>query len=187
MPKDGTKTRLRILDETKLLVLENGFAGTTIDQILERTGITKGAFFYHFKSKAALAKGLMEYFAKNDLDELEEVLRKTEHLKKYPRKRLLAFVQYFIDALGGQTEPHDGCLYASYINEPEQFSDDIKSIVTDALLKWRKVIVEIIEEVKAVTEVQMQFDADSLADIFSSIYSDFQDNRRRIYNGQGTK
>jgi TetR/AcrR family transcriptional regulator, transcriptional repressor for nem operon len=49
MARDGKPTRDKILAESKTLVLENGFAGTSVDQILERSQITKGAFFYHFK------------------------------------------------------------------------------------------------------------------------------------------
>ena len=58
MGRDGKPTRDKILAESKALVFENGFAGTSIDKILQRTGITKGAFFYHFKTKNALAKAL---------------------------------------------------------------------------------------------------------------------------------
>jgi hypothetical protein len=51
MPKDGNKTRLKILDKTQVLVLENGYAGTTINQILEKTQLTKGAFFIILRVK----------------------------------------------------------------------------------------------------------------------------------------
>ena len=56
MPKDGRLTKEKILDAAEALVLDHGYGATSIDQILEKTGITKGAFFYHFKSKAALAQ-----------------------------------------------------------------------------------------------------------------------------------
>ena len=46
LKKKGLSTKDKILKETKGLVLQNGYVGTTIDMILEKTSITKGAFFY---------------------------------------------------------------------------------------------------------------------------------------------
>ena len=35
MPKDGTATRTRILDAAEQLVIENGYAATSVDQVLQ--------------------------------------------------------------------------------------------------------------------------------------------------------
>ncbi|HSM41020.1 MAG TPA: TetR family transcriptional regulator, partial [Afifellaceae bacterium] len=59
MAKKAEATRERLLAATKKLVMSKGFAGTSIDDVLNATELTKGAFFYHFKSKADLADQLM--------------------------------------------------------------------------------------------------------------------------------
>lgn len=169
MPKDGSKTRVRILDETIALVLENGFAGTTIDHILERTQLTKGAFFYHFKSKADLALSLMEYFARLDIQELNVSMEETEEFRQDPKKRLIKFVQRFIDLMSGLETPYPGCLYASYVYEPEQFSQEIKNIVADSTLAWRAAISELIVQAAGESTVKIPLDKDSLADHFTVI------------------
>ncbi len=168
MPKDGNKTRTRILDEATSLVLENGFAGTTIDLILARTQITKGAFFYHFKSKSDLAFSLMEYFSKKDMNELSSSMADTKDLLD-PKERLLAFVQWFIDAFKDLEAPYAGCLYASYIYEPEHFDQKIKDMVSKSILIWRKEIVDMIKKTTDTYNVNMDFDRDSLADHFTVI------------------
>ena len=43
MPKDGTPNRERILDAAQQLVIENGFAATSVDQVLSAAGTSKGA------------------------------------------------------------------------------------------------------------------------------------------------
>ncbi|MBO3697947.1 TetR/AcrR family transcriptional regulator [Roseivirga sp. E12] len=169
MPKDGSKTRYKILDETMTLVLENGFAGTTIDHILERTDITKGAFFYHFKSKADLALSLMEYFARLDIAELNTSIEETAEFSVDPKKRLIKFVQRFIDLMTGLETPYPGCLYASYVYEPEQFGEEIKNIVKESTLSWREAIGELIEQAAAQSKVRIPLDKDSLADHFTVI------------------
>lgn len=169
MPRDGSKTRDRILETTTHLVLENGFAGTTIDHILEETQLTKGAFFYHFKSKSDLALELMRYFAKKDFGELQSVLSDTEPYASDPRERLLQFVQWFIDVFQGLDTPFAGCLYASYIYEPEQFNQEIKDIVADGILLWRDAITRLINEAEEEGHAQIAYDAESLADMFTVI------------------
>ena len=44
-------TRRRILDTATELFRERGYAGTSIRDITERLGMTKGAIYYHFASK----------------------------------------------------------------------------------------------------------------------------------------
>ena len=60
MPKDGTATRERILDAAEHLVIENGFAATSVDQVIRAAGTSKGAFFHHFDSKLDLARALTD-------------------------------------------------------------------------------------------------------------------------------
>jgi len=128
---------------------------------------TKGAFFYHFKSKADLAHGLMKRFAEQDITLLEDSIEKVESIND-PRKRLLAFVDEFINAFADIKEP-PGCLYASYIYEPEQFSKEIKDMVANAIIIWRKGIVRLLDDLANVNRPAEDYDADSLADMFTVI------------------
>ena len=163
MARDGKPTRDKILAESKALIFENGFSGTSIDQILEKSGITKGAFFYHFKTKNALALALMEEFALEDIHHMNETLQITEHLKGDPLKRLLQFFQEFIEMMSELTEP-PACLYASYSYEPKQFSQDILHLISDTLLAWRRTMKKLIEDVLVDYDMKIEVDIDSLAD-----------------------
>src|SRR5215475_2714428 len=49
-----TPTRERILEAAAQLFAEHGFASTSMPAIAERSGITAGAIYRHFKSKAEL-------------------------------------------------------------------------------------------------------------------------------------
>ncbi|WP_258104383.1 TetR/AcrR family transcriptional regulator [Marinoscillum sp. MHG1-6] len=169
MPKDGNKTRTKILDETTQLVLTNGFAGTTIDHILAKTELTKGAFFYHFKSKSELAMELMRHFAMHDMGELKGALEGTIEYENDPAKRLSMFIQWFIDIFDGLDSPYAGCLYASYTYEPEQFGQEVMDMVVEAVYLWRKTLVALINEVSRIKKPSIEIDVDSLADMFTVI------------------
>ena len=53
-------TRLRILDAAELTFFEHGVAQTTLQQIAETAGVTRGAIYFHFKDKVELFKALYE-------------------------------------------------------------------------------------------------------------------------------
>ena len=88
-------TRDRLLDAAKKLVMSKGFAGTSIDQVLKETGLTKGAFFHHFKGKADLARALVHRYALNDLKMFEEFDRQSREMSPDPLGQVMAFLKLF--------------------------------------------------------------------------------------------
>ncbi|WP_185957605.1 TetR/AcrR family transcriptional regulator [Saccharicrinis carchari] len=169
MARDGKPTRDIILSESKNLVFENGFSGTSIDLILQKAGITKGAFFYHFKSKNALAKAMIEEYAREDMAHMNHALEKTRQTGRDPLHRLLEFIQEFIDMMTDLKSP-PGCLYASYMYEPNQFSPDIKAHITETILSWRKTFEFLLRDVLEEYRAPENVDVHSLADMFTVIF-----------------
>lgn len=60
MPRIPTDTKGRILKAAGSLYSNHGCEGTTLDDILTASGITKGAFYHYFKSKADLCMALLD-------------------------------------------------------------------------------------------------------------------------------
>ena len=60
MSRKSTDTKERILDAATNLFSTHGFNGTSIDDILTAVGITKGAFYYYFKSKEHLCETVLD-------------------------------------------------------------------------------------------------------------------------------
>ncbi|NIV92010.1 TetR family transcriptional regulator [candidate division KSB1 bacterium] len=52
--KKGENTRNLIIEKATLLFTKNGYNNTSLNQILEATGLAKGGFYFHFKSKEEL-------------------------------------------------------------------------------------------------------------------------------------
>lgn len=57
-------TRKKIIEAAIGRVLKQGYAATTVDQICEDAGVTKGSFFHHFENKKALGKAAIEYWGR---------------------------------------------------------------------------------------------------------------------------
>ncbi len=58
MSKAAT-TRLSILEKAFELIYANGYQATSVDDILAKTEVTKGAFYYHFKNKDEMGLALI--------------------------------------------------------------------------------------------------------------------------------
>lgn len=104
----GAETRMRIMDVSEALILDNGYTATSIDEIVERAGITKGTFFYHFPSKAALVQELVERFSHSDLSTMHANLARAEQLSRDPLQQLLIFVGLYVEMAEGMEEPYPG-------------------------------------------------------------------------------
>jgi len=53
-------TRQTIIDSAVDLFGERGFGGTGLIDIIERSGLTKGAFYYHFRTKESVAAAIID-------------------------------------------------------------------------------------------------------------------------------
>jgi len=51
----GEETKRRILEMAAEAFAEGGYAGASLNDVIRRSGLTKGAFYFHFDSKEALA------------------------------------------------------------------------------------------------------------------------------------
>jgi AcrR family transcriptional regulator len=58
--KRGEATRQRILGAARLLFGEHGYEHTSIEDVLEASGVTRGALYHHFSSKTALFDAVLE-------------------------------------------------------------------------------------------------------------------------------
>jgi AcrR family transcriptional regulator len=55
----GEATRAFLLRTAAQVFAEHGYAGTSLNDLIAASGLTKGAFYFYFKSKAALALAVL--------------------------------------------------------------------------------------------------------------------------------
>ncbi len=164
MPRDGAATREKILNAAEGLMMDHGYGGTSVDSVIERAGITKGAFFYHFKTKADLARAVVERYAAQDIAHYHSFMERAEKLSRDPLQQLLIFIGFGIEMMENLDTENPGCLYASYVYQSGLLEPEALNAVRESIHFWRRGLAAKIREVTERYPSRMPVAPESLAD-----------------------
>jgi len=71
---DREETRRLILDAATALIAERGYHGTTVNEMIARAGLSKGTFYWHFRSKEEVLLAVLEERVDGPIYELSKTL-----------------------------------------------------------------------------------------------------------------
>lgn len=169
MGSKGEATRDRLMDIAEKHILENGFAATSIDELIKEAGITKSGFFYHFEGKNALAYALMQRYRERDEFLFSGMFKRAEELTDDPLQQMLVFMKLFAEVMGDLEGLHPGCLVASFTYESHQVNDQVKAITADSVMDWRRLFKAQIDKINEQYPPRLEVSSDDLADMLSTI------------------
>jgi len=164
-------TRQRLLDAALTIINRQGFSATSVDQIIQEVGVTKGAFFHHFKTKHDLARALIERFAAADNEVLHANMARAEKLARDPLQQLLVFAGLMIE-VGEHLDatPEPGCLFATYCYESGLFEEHTKGVIDAAIRTWQDCLAEKLRAAAEQHPPAAGVDLDSLADTLTVVF-----------------
>ena len=155
------ETKKRIIETAKSLFIKKGFDHVTVDSIVEKAGVSKGAFYVHFDTKNSLIADLIsDYVNKLDLDY-------ETYLEKFPPNTkstdiLIAIaerVAYIIEFTIGYENIR--FLYEVQLN---------KSVKTNAVLNYNrylyKMFTDVINQGVIRGDIHGEIDVDTVAKHF---------------------
>lgn len=159
MTEKGAKTRDRILSRATELMIRRGFRATSVNDLVDATGVNRGALYFHFPGKEDLAIAVL----------------------KRARDKFLGFVR---DGLTGDTPAHKldnflraaleantargfvgGCLWGNTALEMADSEDGERfvEVVRDVFNTWRGLIEEVVNEAQDRGQVRRDMPASMLA------------------------
>ncbi|MFY9529023.1 MAG: TetR/AcrR family transcriptional regulator [Candidatus Acidiferrales bacterium] len=155
--QSGTKTNL--LDAALSVIRAKGYSATTVDDICQAAGVTKGAFFHHFKSKEELAVAAAEHwgavtgglFASAPYRALPDAL-----------DRLLAYVDFRKVILQGEL-PEFTCLLGTMVQEAYETHPAIRKACDKYISEHAAVVESDIAEAMRKYGIDGNWSAESLA------------------------
>jgi TetR/AcrR family transcriptional repressor of nem operon len=169
MATKGETTREHILEVAEALVLEQGFSGTSIDDIIGKAGLTKGAFFYHFKGKGELAQALAQRYRDMDFAHLDGFAERARALADDPLQAMFLFFKLFEEFIESLKAVPDGCLFASYVYESRQFAPAINDFIETGFRDWGKMMESLFADAIAAHKPKTDITAAELAEMSMSI------------------
>lgn len=170
MRRKGKDTRERILDTAQALILDRGFAGVSVDQIIQSLGLTKGAFFHHFRNKNDLARTLIQRYSDQGVELFGRTLARAKRLSDDPLQQFLILIGLYVELFEGLSEPYPGCLLASYVYELQQFDEETQAIINIEFALARRELTELIGQIREDYPPRREVDSQSLADGFMSVF-----------------
>jgi TetR/AcrR family transcriptional regulator, transcriptional repressor for nem operon len=116
-------TRTILLEAARDVIRAQGFSATSVDQLCASAGVTKGAFFHHFKSKEALGVAAADYWSATTS---ELFAGAPYHAHADPLDRLLAYIEFRASLIEGGIEEFT-CLVGTMVQETYGSSDAIRA------------------------------------------------------------
>lgn len=165
----GEATRQRILDAAQAAILDKGFTGTSIDELISECGLSKGGFFYHFQDKNTLAKALLRRYIQDDERVFDEVFARAASLVDDPLQIFLLGLKFLADVMGDMPNGHPGCIVAISCYQERMFDRELRQLNNEAALLWRRRFRSMIAEIGTRYQPREPIDLDELADMVPTV------------------
>ncbi len=157
--------REKLLEQAQELMLAKGFVATTVDEICNAAGLTKGSFFHYFQSKEDLGKAVLDRFFHSQL----ERLGKSPLVKRQdPLERVYGWVDAAIEA-SKSPMARKGCLLGNFSQELSDTHPKIRSQCAARFSEWSELLKKELDEAKAKYVPRSRLDTQALAEHFIAI------------------
>lgn len=157
-PERGN-ARTRLLEAARDIIRRKGFAATSVDDLCQSAGVTKGAFFHHFKTKDALGVAAANYWAETTSALFAGA---PYHEPDDPLDRVLAYLDFRKAIIGGETFEYT-CLVGTMTQEVHDSAPAIRDACADSILGHAATLEADIEAARVQRGIVADWTAESLA------------------------
>lgn len=120
--KDKQSAREKLLAASLSVIRAKGYSATSVDELCAAAGVTKGAFFHHFKSKDDLAVAVAQHWTEATGALFEAA---PYHAHPDPLDRVLAYVDFRKALIRGEI-PEFTCLVGTIVQEAYATRPDVR-------------------------------------------------------------
>jgi TetR/AcrR family transcriptional repressor of nem operon len=164
--KKSEATRLNILQKAFELIYTKGYQTTSIDEIIATTQVTKGAFYYHFKTKDEMGLAIINELLKNNFKStFIEPLQNSDH----PLEIIYQLV-YSILMENDFLKVEYGCPASNFTQEMAPWHADFTKALNELSSRWESAIITCIEDGKKKGSVKEDVNAKEIAVFVMSGY-----------------
>jgi TetR/AcrR family transcriptional repressor of nem operon len=159
MARANTDSKTKFLDAALRVIRAKGYQATTLDDVCEAAGLTKGSFFHHFDSKEALALAAADHFAAM----AESAFAAAPYRKAAdPLDRVLGYVDFRASIMRGEL-PDFTCLLGMMVQEAYETHPAIRKACDRHISDHAKTVAADLAEAKRRHAPRAPWDPESMA------------------------
>ncbi len=152
------QTRAFIIEKTAPVFNKKGFAGTSLTDLTEATGLTKGSIYGNFANKDEVALAVFDY----NLKKVENTIGAEMAKQHTVKDQLLVYAKVYGGFLKTSIIP-GGCPIQNTAVEADDTHPALKEKAKAAILSWKAKIIKLLEKGRASKEFTASFDAEQVA------------------------
>jgi TetR/AcrR family transcriptional repressor of nem operon len=134
------RTRQFIIETTSGIFNTKGYAGTSMSDITEATGLTKGSIYGNFGNKEDVALAVFDY----NSSKVRQVIQERIQQAKTYHDKLMVYAQVY-DQFTRGSFPVGGCPVLNTAVEADDTNSLLKDRAAKAVLRWKKNIQDLIQ------------------------------------------
>jgi AcrR family transcriptional regulator len=154
------RTRRFIIEKAAPVFNKKGIAGTSLSDLTEATGLTKGGIYGNFKDKDAVAVAVFQYHIEN----LTAFLQREIGQGNTPTHKLLAIPNAY-RKLYKTMMAYGGCPILNTAAEADDTHQTLCRLTVEAIESMKQTIVTLIRTGQSVGEIQPEANPETIADI----------------------
>jgi TetR/AcrR family transcriptional repressor of nem operon len=164
--RDVKELREKLLDQGVALLMEQGYHGTGLQELVRSVGVPKGSFYNYFPSKEAFSAEVVKHYIEPFITQLDG------HLRRPDVNAETALKAYFNELIE-ETERRDlkgGCLLGNLIGEIGDTSDLCQLSLREAVRRYRDKLEEGLARAQQEGCFRNDLDAKDMADFLVNVW-----------------
>jgi TetR/AcrR family transcriptional repressor of nem operon len=137
-------TRLNILQKAFELIYAKGYQATSVDDIIATTKVTKGAFYYHFKTKDEMGLAIIQDILNpSSVDLFIEPFQQTND----PNKEIYGMIKHLLYENPVLLAQY-GCPVSNLAQEMTPWHQEFSDALNALTARWRQIMIDTIKNGK---------------------------------------
>lgn len=158
------RTRQFIIEKTAPVFNQKGYAGTSMSDLTEATGLTKGAIYGNFENKDKVALAAFEY----NMELVYRGIRMVLETRTTPLEKLQAFPDFYRSSYLKDIFT-SGCPIANTATEADDTHPSLRQAVNEAIEKWDSGIQKLVNRGIEAGEIKETVNPASVASLMMSL------------------
>ena len=152
------KTKQFIVEKTAPIFNMKGYSGTSLNDIIQATGLTKGSIYGNFVNKDDVALAAFDF----NLKQVDKVVRDEMVSRNTFREKLLVYTKVYENFLEFPF-PEGGCPVLNTAVEADDTHPALKKRASEAIIRWKDSLAKLIQKGIGNNEFRPEIDPEQIA------------------------